>query len=117
VAQSANAPAGSGGGIRDQGNASLTLTNMVITGNSASADGGGVAMENQVNTPWTLTLNNTTVSNNHAGDAGGGVETDGSGTVVLNGGRITGNTSINQGGGIWLDALFTQVTFDFKSAN
>ena len=38
--------AGSGGGIRDQGNASLTLNNMVITNNIATADGGGVSMEN-----------------------------------------------------------------------
>src|SRR5208282_2802631 len=82
-------------------------TNMIITDNSASADGGGVSMENAPSsTPWTLTINSSTISNNHAGDAGGGVEEDGSGHVVINTGTvITGNTSVNQGAGIWLDAI------------
>jgi predicted outer membrane repeat protein len=106
----------SGGAIRDQGNASLTLTNVVVTNNSATADGGGIAMENAVSVPWTLTLNNTTVSNNRAGDAGGGVETDGSGKIFINAGTvITGNTSVNQGAGIWLDAI--QVGDVFQGAN
>ena len=62
LAQPGDGAAGSGGGIRDQGNASLTLINDVITNNAASADGGGISMENAVSTPWTLTLQNTTVS-------------------------------------------------------
>ena len=92
-------PGGSGGGIRDQGPVSLTLTNMVITGNTASADGGGVSMENVASTKWTLTINNSDITNNKAGDAGGGVETDGSlGKVVINAGTvISGNTSVNRG--------------------
>ncbi|HZZ80521.1 MAG TPA: choice-of-anchor Q domain-containing protein [Gemmataceae bacterium] len=98
--------AGSGGGIRDIGNASLTLTNMVVTNNTATADGGGISMENTVSVPWTLTVNNSTISNNHAGDAGGGIDTDGAGKIFLNPGTvITGNSSVNQGGGIWLDAI------------
>jgi hypothetical protein len=109
-------PDASGGGIRDQGNASLTLTNMVVTGNSATADGGGVSMENPaVSTPWTLTVNNSTISNNSAGDAGGGLETDGSGTVLVNTSNITGNISVNQGAGIWIDAI--QVGVVFQGAN
>jgi phospholipase/lecithinase/hemolysin len=98
-------PTSSGGGIRDQGNASLTLTNMVLSNNRASADGGGLAMENVVSTPWTLTVSNSVLSNNHAGDAGGGVETDGSGKVVVTGSTLNGNTSVNQGAAIWLDAI------------
>jgi hypothetical protein len=105
LAQPGDGAAGSGGGIRDQGNASLTLDDMVITHNAASADGGGVSMENIVSTPWTLTLANTTISNNRAGDAGGGVETDGSGKVNIINSTITGNISTNQGAGIWLDAI------------
>jgi parallel beta-helix repeat protein len=98
-------PTGTGGGIRDTNNASLVLTNMVITNNFASSDGGGVAMENVLNTPWALILNNTTVSNNHAGDQGGGIEEDGTGLVKINAGSvITGNTSTNEGAGIYLDA-------------
>jgi hypothetical protein len=99
-------PNASGGGIRDQGIASLTLTNVIVTNNLASADGGGVVMENTVSTPWTLTINNSVISNNHAGDAGGGIDADGSGKIFINAGTvITGNTSVNQGAGIWLDAI------------
>jgi hypothetical protein len=106
VASPGDGAAGSGGGIRDQGNASLTLNNVVVTKNSATADGGGIAMENSINTPWTLTLNNSVVSNNHAGDAGGGIDEDGSGKIFINAGSvITGNSTVNQGGGIWLDAI------------
>src|SRR5262249_21232313 len=85
-------PAASGRGLRAQGNASLPLLGDVVTGNSATADGGGVAMENTVGTPWTLTVTNSTVSNNRAGDAGGGIDTDGSGKVFVIGSTITGNT-------------------------
>jgi predicted outer membrane repeat protein len=105
-------PNASGGGIRDVGNASLTLTNMVLTNNAATADGGGVVMENTVSTPWTLTVNNTLISNNHAGDAGGGIDADGAGKVFVNAGTvITGNTSVNQGAGIWLDAVLAGTVF------
>ncbi len=97
---------GAGGGIRDQGNQSVTLTNMVLTNNSATADGGGIVMENTVNSSWMLTINNSTISNNHAGDAGGGIDTDGAGTVVINSGSvITGNTDLNQGAGLYVDAI------------
>ncbi len=104
-ARTGDGAAGSGGGIRDQGNTNLTLNNMVVTNNAASADGGGISMENLVSTPWTLNLNNTTVSNNRAGDAGGGVESDGSGKVNFTNSTITGNTTTNQSGGFWADAI------------
>ncbi len=106
IAQSGDGAAGSGGGIRDQGIASLTLNNVVVTNNIATADGGGISMENLVSAPWTLTINNSVISYNHAGDAGGGVETDGSSKVFINAGTvITGNTTVNQGGGVWLDNI------------
>jgi hypothetical protein len=114
VAQPGDGATGSGGGIRDQGNANLTLIDMVVTNNTASADGGGISMENApASTPWTLTIDNSTITNNHAGDAGGGVETDGSGRVFINPGTvISGNTCVNQGGGIWLDAIQNGTTFE-----
>jgi hypothetical protein len=119
LAQPTDLAAGSGGGIRNLGNANLTLTNMVVTSNAASADGGGIVMENASagtdflggSTKWTLTINNSTISNNHAGDAGGGVEEDGSGTVNLNAGTvISGNTDVNQGAGVYLDGIANAVT-------
>jgi predicted outer membrane repeat protein len=95
--------AGSGGGIRDEGNVNLTLKTMVVTRNNATADGGGLVMFDTVEGTWTLTLTNTVVSNNHAGDAGGGIDTDGTGTVVIAGARVLANTDINQGAGIYID--------------
>jgi hypothetical protein len=109
-------PTSSGGGIRDIGNASLTLNNMVITSNSATADGGGIVFENTVSVPWTLTVNNSFITNNHAGDAGGGIDADGSGKIFINAGTvIEDNSSVNQGAGIWLDAI--QVDTVFQTAN
>jgi hypothetical protein len=105
----------SGGGIRDLGNASLTLNDVIVTGNVASADGGGIVFENTVSTPWTLTVNNSTISDNHAGDAGGGIDTDGSGKIFITDSSITGNTTVAQGAGIWLDAIMNGA--DFQTAN
>jgi hypothetical protein len=107
IAAPGDGAGGSGGGIRDQGNVSLTLNDVVVTGNSATADGGGIVMENATgSTPWTLTVNNSTITSNHAGDAGGGIDTDGKGFVNINEGTlIKGNSTVNQGGGIWLDAI------------
>jgi predicted outer membrane repeat protein len=99
------ATGGSGGGIRDQGSVNLTLNNVTVTGNTATADGGGIAMENAASVPWVLTLNGSTVSNNHAGAAGGGIETDGTGIVNIANSSLTDNTAANQGGAIWLDAV------------
>ncbi len=119
LAQPGDLAAGSGGGIRSLGNPTLTLTNMVVTGNSASADGAGVVMENSSggtdflggSTRGTLTIDNSTISNNHAGDAGGGVDVDGGGTVNINAGTvISGNTDVNQGAGVYLDGIANAVT-------
>jgi hypothetical protein len=105
LAQPGDGAAGSGGGIRDQGPVDLTLNNDILTNNSATADGGGVSMENAASTHWVLTLDNTTVSNNQAGDAGGGIEEDGTGLVNISNSTIADNGCVNQGGGVWLDAI------------
>jgi hypothetical protein len=95
-----------GGGIRDTGNASLELDNVALTDNAAAGAGGGILMQNTVNTPWTLTVNNSIISNNHAGDAGGGIDTLGSGKVFINAGsQLVDNTCVNQGAAIWLDTI------------
>ena len=51
LANGGNVPAGAGGGIRDNDNANLTLTNVVVTNNTASADGGGVSMADPLTPP------------------------------------------------------------------
>ena len=106
-----------GAAIRDPGNASLELDNCIVTNNAASGAGGGILMQNTVNTPWTLTLNNTLVSNNHAGDAGGGVDTIGSGKVNVTGSQFVQNTCVNQGAAIWLDTIDgASATLNFSSS-
>jgi hypothetical protein len=102
---------GQGGGIRDVGPVSLTLNDLVIANNSATADGGGVGFEDRVSTPWTLTVNNSIIRGNKAGDAGGGIDVDGHGKVFVNNSTITGNATVNQGGGIWLDAVESNGVF------
>src|SRR5262249_14973726 len=47
-----------------------------------------------------------------AGDAGGGIDTDGAGRVFINFSSISGNTSVNQGAGIWLDAVQNGAVFE-----
>jgi hypothetical protein len=117
-AVNADGPNASGGGIRDEGNASLTLTDLVVADNVATADGGGVVMENVVSVPWTLTLNNTTITGNHDGDAGGGIDVDGSGKLNVNAGSvISDNSCVNQGGGIWLDAIQAGTVFQTTTLN
>jgi hypothetical protein len=110
-----NGPAGSGGGIRDTGNVSLTLNNVVLTGNTATNDGGGLELENLVSTPWTLRVLNSTVSNNHAGDAGGGVDVVGHGHTIVTSSTFSGNSTSNQGGAIWLDAVENNGVFETSS--
>jgi hypothetical protein len=98
-----------GGAIRDSFNASLTLQNMVISGNASQAAGGGISMENPLgfSTPWTLKVLNSTISNNRSGDAGGGINTIGSGRVIVTQSVISNNVCENQGAGIWLDTVDT----------
>jgi hypothetical protein len=98
---------GSGGGIRCQGLVQVVLTSMVLQNNYATADGGGIAMEStSVSVPCVLTINSSSINDNHAGDSGGGVEADGAGSVFIGAGtEITNNTAVNQGGGVWLDAI------------
>ena len=108
LAQPGDLAGGSGGGIRDQGPVSLILNQDNLNNNAATADGGAVSMENPTtSTNWALTLNNTTVINNHAGDAGGGIEEDGTGQVVILNSTIADNACLNQGAGVWLDAIGT----------
>jgi len=114
--------AGDGGGIRVQGNASLTLTNMVLEHNAAAANGGGIAMESAPGSPWTLIFMNTDLLNNQAGADGGGLDTNGPGTISIPPGMIiSGNTSVSGGGGIWINAgsvgpLFQSATLTMTGA-
>jgi len=114
-----------GGGIFT--NEALTLSNSVVTGNTASgnvADGGGI----YVNDIGSANISNTTISNNTATDDGGGVFAFGTtnitnstinnnlasnpvgdgggvyivGTTTITNSTISGNTANSEGGGVYV---------------
>ncbi len=79
------------------GDTTVTLTNVVLTGNAACGGGG-------IDSQGTLTLMNVTISGNTtsvpgaSGCAGGGIFT--SGTLTVTNSTISGNSASGNGGGI-----------------
>jgi CSLREA domain-containing protein len=82
----------SAGGILNFSN--LTLTNVTVTGNQSTLQGGGMTTQN-----GTVDINSSTFSNNTAGQYGGGLSIV-SGTVTITSSNFTGNVGTNAGGGI-----------------
>lgn len=101
VVVSGNAATGDGGGIWTDGfNHTFTITDSLVTGNSAGADGGGMYVED---TGGTFTIDGTTFSLNTAVDDGGGIylydpDTD----VNIVESTFSGNSAGDDGGGIYL---------------
>ena len=93
-----------GGGIINDG--TLTVTNSILSGNSASGYGGGIANFG------TLTVANSTLSGN---SAYGGAGIDNDGTLTVTNSTFSGN-SADYGGGIYSVALVT-VTNSTLSSN
>ncbi len=92
----ANGEAASGGGIYNNGNGTLTITNCSITGNQSTivdGNGGGGGIINY----GTLNLSSTTVTDNSAFISGGGVYNKGSATLTDC--TVSGN-SADSGGGL-----------------
>ncbi|UCF32895.1 MAG: right-handed parallel beta-helix repeat-containing protein, partial [Phycisphaerales bacterium] len=82
-----------GGGLRCY-ETDLTISNTLISGNSARLDGGGVLCHN-----GSLVAHCCTISNNYCGDGfGGGITQGGSGTLRVTDSLIENNTSYNGGG-------------------
>ena len=100
--------AASGGGINNNGNGTVTLTNSTVSGNRAVDDGGGVWGNNGA-----VIVTNSNVSGNTAIDQGGGIASFG--TVTLTNSNVSGNTA-NTGGGI-LSAVAVTVTNSNVSGN
>jgi CSLREA domain-containing protein len=77
---------GSGGGIQNASTATVNLTNVTITNNSAVQGGG-------INNHGTLTITNSTISGNSGSfsQAGGGIYNNG--TLTVTSSTISGNTS------------------------
>ncbi|MEH2111399.1 beta strand repeat-containing protein [Nostoc sp.] len=98
-----------GGGIYNEG--TLTLSNSIITGNTAYSNaidfyGNTISAGGGIYNTGSLTVNYSTISNNLAGDVlsangdGGGIYNTGS--LTVNYSNITGNTT-GYGGGIYSD--------------
>ncbi len=90
-----------GGSLAIGPNATATITDATITGAKNTQTGGPAGFGNggniYVDTGATLTLNNTTVSEGSAGKSGGNIYT--LGTVIINGGTISGGTTTSNMGG------------------
>lgn len=82
-------------------NASLTIKDSVISGNTSTAQGGGVYA---AVTDGSVSITGSTLSGNSATAQGGGISVSASGStdVTLSGNTILENTAGQDGGGIYL---------------
>ncbi len=85
----------SGGGIYCNNNSSPSLTNVTISGNSASSSGGGIYC--YYSSP---SLENVTISENTASEIGGGIYCSSNSSLSLTNVTISDN-SADDGGGIY----------------
>jgi hypothetical protein len=105
-----NTSGGNGGGVHAVGGSSVTLSNSIITGNSARS-GGGLFMDDTV-----LTINGGTISDNHAAAAsfrGGGIYLRDANLLATDA-VIAGNDAA-EGGGLF--ALRSRLTFNASQIN
>lgn len=100
-----------GGGIYVSGTGNLTLTNSIVSGNSADS-GGGVLVEASA----ALTVTNTSISSNTASVSGGGIYSIGN--LAVSNSQITNNSSSGDGGGIYTGGVLstTNTLIDSNSA-
>ena len=86
-----------GGGVFS--NSSFDLYGGSVTGNTATANGGGVYMNDSY-----FTMTGGSITGNTAKLSGGGVYSiDAGDDITLTGGSITGNTAGNYGGGLYVE--------------
>ena len=85
-----------GGGIHNFG--TLTVTNSIITGNTATGSVYGGGIFNYWGSATSLSITNSTISGNSAGAGGGGIYAGG--TITITNSTITLNTASGHGGGI-----------------
>jgi|RhiMetdeSRZDD1v2_1073273.scaffolds.fasta_scaffold20161_3 hypothetical protein len=84
-----------GAGIRNGYRGHLTVVRTTIASNSASFQGGGIFNEG----PETLILRDSTISGNSATNAGGGIMNYAAGVAIITNTTISGNVA-GEGGGV-----------------
>jgi hypothetical protein len=93
-----------GGGIYVYRNATVSLTDTAVVGNTSESRGGGIATEGGLDVADSLIADN--VADNHItgepGGLGGGIYNDSqNGAIVVANSTIAGNTAFLKGGGIY----------------
>ncbi len=109
-----------GGAFRSTGNTTVNLKFVQIDGNEAFTQrGGGIYADGAA-----ITGDEVTISNNAAGSAGrtndeqgGGFWLDGNGSVTLTNSAITGNTTVVNGGGFYVQDGTVDLTNTLVSGN
>ena len=98
---------GDGGGIVSSCSSFTIQDGSKVTGNFATASGGGIYLAPYNGVTPTLTVTNSTISGNSAGGSGGGIELTG-GSVAITSGTISGNSATGgNGGGIDISGTLT----------
>jgi parallel beta-helix repeat protein len=108
---------GSGGGLYVKPNGgNVSLTNAIVSGNTASSNGGGVYVDGAD----TVTIATITASDNTARDNnGGGIRVGGADTITIDHATISNNTAGDYGGGLNVGATtvsLTNITISNNSA-
>lgn len=91
------------------------MTNCAVTGNTATADGGGICAEKNGSASSSVTINGGIIGGANVGDAntagskGGGMYVKG-GTVDMSGCTLKGNTAENIGGAVYVDGGTVNIT-------
>ncbi len=96
-----------GGGISVESGADVTLNHVVVIGNRAGDNGGGV---NAAGVGTTLTVTNSSFIGNRSNDNGGGLLIGLDATATIDNATISGNSANPNGGGIKLDNSTANVT-------
>ena len=107
-----NSARNNGGGVDSTGGGTATLTDCIVRGNTAGNNGGGVFSDGAA-----TTLTNCPFNFNSAGNNGGGVDSTGGGTATLTDCVVTANTAGNNGGGVFSDGATPTLTNCVVTAN
>ena len=99
-----NGSADDGGGINLDSSSSLTLRDAAVSGNHATATGGGIRVSGL------LTMDRATLDGNNA-DVGGGIYINNGVSATLLNTTLSGNTAVNNGG-----AIFNRNTVDITNS-